>query len=122
MSGNLTYTLVPVVVGALGGWSLGLGRTRLKPSAYRTQLSIAAVVILVKGFLFPDATTTHPLVDGAMMLLGFLIATRFRLDRLARQAQLLLGVLQERHRTGIIWAGIAAGLLCNVAWLLVDKP
>jgi len=105
----------------MGAWSLWLGRFRLKRSVYSTQLTVAAAVILVKGFLFPDSTTHHPLIDGAMMLLGFLIATRFRLDRLARQAQLQPGAVQDRNRTRIIWAGMALGLLGNLAWLLIDK-
>lgn len=121
MSGKLIYEIVPVVVAALGVWSLWLGRSRLKNSLYLPLLTTAAVLLLVKGLVWPDGDTRHPLVDAALMLLGFLLVTRLRLDRLARQAQLRPDAVQDSRRTRLIWLGITAGVVLNAAWLLVDR-
>lgn len=71
----IALRLAPLLIGLMGYWALWRARARMKPHAVTLALTIAFVYALVKGVLFPDAGSRYPLVDGSLMLLGFLLVT-----------------------------------------------
>lgn len=119
---SLVLRLLPICIGLMGYWALWRSRTRMKPQAVALILTIAFVYAMVKGVLWPDSTSRYPLVDGSLMLLGFLLVTGFRVDLLARQESLKPGERVHPRRNRFIFVGLCVGIAMCAVFDFVLKP
>lgn len=114
--------LVPLVIGLMAYWALWRARERMNPHAVTLALTIALVYALVKGVLFPDAGSRYPLVDGSLMLLGFLLATGFRVDVLAGPQSLKPDERVHPRRSLFVFAGLCLGIAMCAIFDFIVQP
>ena len=90
--------------------------------AVALALSIAFVYTLAKGVLFPDDGSRYPLVDGSLMLLGFLLVSGFRVDVLAGPQSLKPGERVHPRRSFFVFAGLCLGIAMCAIFDFIVQP
>lgn len=119
---GILLDLAPLAVGIGGYWALWRARSRMKPHAMTVILTTAFVYVLVKGVLFPDEGSRYALVDGSLVLLGFLLVTGCRVDVLAGPQTLRSGESVHPRRSTYVWAGLFVGLVLCAVFDFVVRP